>query len=149
MKDEPLNLRRDDLTLTTDRSRIDVDAALALLHTTYWAARMTREELVRAMENSMSFGVSRNDRLVAFARVVTDLTTYAYLTDVVVEEEERGRGISRWIIEEILAHPQLQYLRRITLLTGNAQDLYAKYGFSSDLGNLTYMELRPDRRGKH
>ena len=146
MNDRPLTRHRDEFLLTTDRTRIDVDAALALLQTTHWAAKMQRTELELAIDNSISFGVLRaSGELVAFARVVTDLATYAYLTDVVVEEQERGRGLSRWIIEEILAHPQLQGLRRFTLLTTNAQDLYAKYGFTSELGKLVYMELRGSR----
>jgi N-acetylglutamate synthase-like GNAT family acetyltransferase len=146
MNDRPLTRHRDEFLLTTDRTRIDVDAALTLLQTTHWAAKMQRTELELAIDNSISFGVLRDSgELVAFARVVTDLATYAYLTDVVVEEQERGRGLSRWIIEEILAHPQLQGLRRFTLLTTNAQDLYAKYGFTSELGKLVYMELRGSR----
>jgi GNAT superfamily N-acetyltransferase len=148
MNDRPLNLTRDDLSLTTDRRRIDLDAALALLRTTYWAAQMQRDELARAIENSICYGVTRGPRLVGLARVITDLATYAYLTDVVVEEQERGRGISRWMIEEILKHPQLQGLRRFSLLTGDAQDVYARYGFSAELGGLTYMELRPEKKQK-
>ena len=63
------------------------------------------------------------------ARAVTDLTTFAYLADVFVQEDYRGRGVAKWLMECVMAHPSLQGFRRWTLVTRDAQSLYQKYGF--------------------
>jgi N-acetylglutamate synthase-like GNAT family acetyltransferase len=81
--------------------------------------------------------------LIGFPRVVTDLATYGYLTDVVVTTERRGRGIGTWLTECILAHPDLQGFRRLALLTRDAEALYAEAGFVTGAGTLVYMERRP------
>jgi ribosomal protein S18 acetylase RimI-like enzyme len=86
---------------------------------------------------------SRGACLVGFARVVTDLATYGYLTDVVVAGEQRGRGVGGWLTECVLAHPELQGFRRITLLTRDAEALYLKAGFVRGAGPLVYMERTP------
>lgn len=136
---------RDGLVLTTDRARIDVDAVLAMLVASHWGGSMTRPVLERAIENSLCFGVYDGERQVGFARAVTDLTTYAYLTDVIVAGDMRGRGIGSWMVEAILAHPELQGLRRIALWSRDAPWLYARYGFTEDLPGSHYMELRAKR----
>ena len=133
-----------DYTLTTDADRIPVDAALALLKTTYWAQELTRQALVRAMDHSLCFGVLKGDDLIGFARVVTDRATFAYITDVVIASDARGQGLGHWLTGRMLEHPDLQGLRRICLVTGDAVDLYADFGFETGAGTLTYME----RRGK-
>jgi len=143
VNDLPVRFDRDDLVVTTDRRLIDPDAALALLHSTFWAADMTRETLARAIDNSISFGLLRGDQLIGFGRVVTDMATYAYWTDVVIADEYRGRGLGRWLSECMLAHPALQGLRRVALLTRDAASMYARVGFSVGPGALVYMEHRP------
>jgi N-acetylglutamate synthase-like GNAT family acetyltransferase len=130
------------LTITTDITRLDVDTALALLHRTPWARDMPRERLVTAMAHSLCFGVLQNEALVGFARVVTDRATFAYLTDVVIAERVRGRGIGRRLLEVIIAHPDLQGLRRFALLTEDGVSLYGRHGFQVGAGSLTYMERR-------
>lgn len=148
MRDRVFEDTRGPLTLTTDRQRIDVDAVFALLAVEHWGWQVTRPILERSIENSVCIGVydtSRHDRQLSFARVVTDLATYAYLTDVVVAREARGQGIGQWMIEAVLAHPDLQGLRRVTLLTRDAQELYRKFGFTTEMPTSTYMELRPQR----
>jgi GNAT superfamily N-acetyltransferase len=77
---------------------------------------------------------------VGFARVITDLATYAYLSDVFVLESHRGQGLSKWLMECVLAHPELQGLRRLALFTRDAQGLYARYGFGPARGTSTYLE---------
>jgi ribosomal protein S18 acetylase RimI-like enzyme len=144
--DRPITWRREDLAVTTDRSRIDVDEALALLQTTFWAAEMPREQLARAIENSVTFGVVQGSRLVGFARVVSDLATYAYWTDVVIAEQLRGRGYGEWLARCMLEHPELQGLRRVALLTREAEGLYRRLQFGSDLGDHVYLERRPPKR---
>jgi N-acetylglutamate synthase-like GNAT family acetyltransferase len=122
---------------------MDVDAVLALLRTTFWASDMKRNVLARAIENSVCFAVFEQHLLIGFGRIVTDLATYAYWTDVVIAEESRGRGLGQWLSECMLAHPDLQNLRRVTLLTRDAAQLYARVGFTEGAAPLVYMERRP------
>jgi ribosomal protein S18 acetylase RimI-like enzyme len=151
MNDRPIEWRRGDVVLSTDRTRLDVDAVYAMLRATYWAASMDRPALERAIENSLCVGVYEDDRMVAFARAVTDLSTYAYLTDVIVADGHRGRGYGSWMVELFLEHPELQGLRRIALLTRDAQRLYEPFGFTAGVsGGSTYMEIRaPKSIGTH
>jgi ribosomal protein S18 acetylase RimI-like enzyme len=108
---------------------------------------MTRALLERAVDNSLCVGVYRGAEQVGFLRIVTDLTTFAYFTDVIVGESARGQGIGSWMVRAALDHPDLQGLRRFALLTRDAQTLYEKFGFSAtDLSASTYMELRPGTR---
>ncbi|HEX9216555.1 MAG TPA: GNAT family N-acetyltransferase [Gemmatimonadales bacterium] len=142
MQDVPIEVRRGALRLSTDRQHLDHAAVLALLRTTYWGGSLTPEVLARALQNSICFAVFDGPTLIAFGRAVTDLATYAYWTDVVVAETHRRRGIGTWLSETMLAHPQLQGLRRVSLLTRDATRLYAKLGFTPSSGSLTYMEYR-------
>jgi GNAT superfamily N-acetyltransferase len=143
MDDSPFEIRRGELIISTDRSRIDLDAALTLLRSTHWGGGMSRDTLTRAIANSVCFGMYRGRELIGLGRVVTDLATYAYWTDVVIAQPHRGRGLGRWLSDSMLGHPELQNLRRVALLTRDAADLYARMGFSQGPGSLIYMERRP------
>ena len=143
MDDPPLAFRRDQFVVTTDRSRMDLDAVLALLHTTFWARDMNRAVLERAIANSVVFALFEGELLIGFGRAITDLATYAYWTDVVIAPTSRGRGLGRWLSECMLAHPGLQGLRRVALLTRDAAELYAGVGFNRGAGPLVYMERIP------
>ena len=144
MDDRPIKDRRGDLVLSTDRTRIDVDSVLGLLRASHWGGAMTRPVLERAIENSVCFGVyDSSGRQLGFARAVSDLATYAYLTDVIVTDDARGRGIGSWMVESVLTHPDLQGLRRIALWTRTARRLYERFGFNADFSMSTYLELRP------
>ena len=143
MNDLPIELRRGEFVLTTDRALMTPSAILRLLQDTHWGGGMTLEVLERAMANSVCFALFERNSLVGFGRAVTDLATYAYWTDVVIAESYRSRGLGRWLSECMLAHPDLQGLRRVTLLTRDAADLYAGVGFSVGPGSLIYMERRP------
>ena len=140
--DLPVEERRDDYVLTTNRPHIPVDEALALLHTTFWAGEMRRETLQRAMQNSVCAAVLHNSRVVAFARAVTDLATYAYVCDVVVDPAHGRRGLAQWMMRTFLSHPQMQGFRRFSLMTTTAKALYQKFGFT-DRPDSWYMELKP------
>ncbi|HEY9226323.1 MAG TPA: GNAT family N-acetyltransferase [Gemmatimonadaceae bacterium] len=148
MNDQLVEEVRDGLVLTTDRARIKVDQVLSMLHASHWGAALTRPVLERAIAESLCFSVldhTNDGRQLGFARAVTDLATYAYLTDVIVAEDARGRGIGSWMVEAIVGHPDLQGLRRIALLTRNAQRLYERFGFTTEPPPSVYMELRTRR----
>ena len=142
MNDRLIEDRRDATLLSTDRARLDLDAVLAMLHDSHWGGAVTLDVLRRAVRNSLCVGVYEGERQLAFARAVTDLATYSYLTDVIVAPDARGRGIGSWMIGALLRHPDLQGLRRIALLTRDARPLYEKFGFTTDPPRSTYMELR-------
>ena len=125
---------RPDYEITTDPARIDVVAAHAFLGKTYWATGIPLATVRRAFANSVCVAAFDGDKQVAFARAVTDRATFAYLADVYVLEEHRGRGLSRQIVGALLAHPDLSGLRRMMLATRDAHGLYAKFGFTP-LGN--------------
>ena len=137
--------QRGDLLISTDRARIDVEAVLAMLHASHWGGGMSRRALERAIANSVCVGVyDASGRQLAFARAVTDLATYAYLTDVIVVEAARGKGLGKWMTQLIVAHPDLQGLRRMALWTRSARGLYEQFGFSTETPPMsTYMEIRP------
>lgn len=142
MNDLPQEWRRGTLAVSTDRSRLNLDAALGLLRATRWAASMTRDGLARAVEESITFAMHDGADLVGLARVVTDRSTYGYLTDVIIAEGRRGQGLGRWLVECVLDHRDLQTLRRLTLLTAEAPWLYEKFGFSPLTGPSAYMEIK-------
>jgi len=143
MNDRVIEERRGDLVLSTDRSRLELSVILEMLHDSHWGGAVTRSVLERAVANSVCVGVYHGEEQLAFARAVTDLATYAYLTDVIVAPHARGRGLGSWMIEAFLAHPDLQGLRRVALFTRDAESLYEKFGFSTDMPASTYMEMRP------
>ena len=127
----PTDVNRPPFTISTDRSRIDVDLVIGFLASrSYWAPGMPREVLERAIAGSLCFGIYEGAAQVGFARVITDAATFAYLSDVFVLESHRGRGLSKWLMDVILAHPSLQGLRRFNLVTSDAQELYARFGFT-------------------
>ena len=120
----------DGFTIDTDKELLDLDAIQKfLVEDSYWARERTLEQTRTAIENSICFGVYHNGRQIGFARVVSDLATFAYVGDVYVTEEFRGRGISKRLMEAVIAHPDLQGLRRWVLATRDAHSLYEKYGF--------------------
>ena len=141
MNDAIYERRRGDLLLSTDRARLDVDQIHRELATTYWAGGIPREVVERAIAGSISFGLYERGVLVGFARVISDLATYAYLADVFIVEPQRGRGLGDWLVESILLHPQLQGLRRFALITRDAGPLYARHGFAAPADPSGYMEI--------
>jgi GNAT superfamily N-acetyltransferase len=122
--------RRDGYLISTDASMLDLEVVHAYLSRSYWAAGVPEDVVRRSIENSLCFGVYRGEEQAGFARVVTDRATFAYLADVFVLEEHRGRGIGKWLVEVILSHPDLQGLRRWMLATRDAHDLYRRYAFT-------------------
>ena len=141
MNDAIFERHRGDLLVSTDRARIDVDLIHRVLASTYWASGIPRDVVDRAIAGSIAFGLYEQGRQVGFARVISDMATYAYLADVLIVEECRGRGLGDWLVETIRLHPQLQGLRRFALITRDAGPLYARHGFVSPPEPSGYMEI--------
>jgi N-acetylglutamate synthase-like GNAT family acetyltransferase len=118
--------------ITTDPARIDVDVVHRYLsETSYWARHIPRELVQRSIDNSLNFAVLAPDgRQVGFARVVTDKAAFAWLADVFILPDEAGRGLGKALMAAIVAHPDLQGLRRFALGTRDAHGLYAQFGFT-------------------
>lgn len=128
--------------ISTDKERLQFDVIQRFLaDDSYWAQNRTPEQTRRAIENSICFGVYSGDAQIGFARVVSDLSTFAYLGDVFILEEFRGKGLSKRLMKAILAHPELQGLRRWILATADAHGLYEQYGFSALKHPERWMEL--------
>lgn len=124
-----LETHRDNLTISTDPSRLDLDAITAMLARAYWAKGRTRDVIARYIQYSLVFGLYDGERQIGLARIVSDYTTFAWLCDVFIHEDYRGKGLGKWLLETIIAHPDLQGLRRFILMTRDAHGLYAQYGF--------------------
>lgn len=116
--------------ISTERSRLDLDLIHRFLTNSYWAEGIPRTTVERSIENSLCFGIFDRDEQVGFARVITDRATFAYLGDVFIIESHRGRGLSKQLIRAIMEHPELQGLRRWSLVTRDAHKLYEQFGFT-------------------
>jgi N-acetylglutamate synthase-like GNAT family acetyltransferase len=131
----------DNCRISSDPIHMDVSAIHAYLTRSYWAQGIPYETVAKSIECSLCFGVFQGNRQIGFARVITDKATYAYLCDVYILEEYRGSGLARRLMETVSGHPDLQNLRRFTLVTRDAHGLYEKFGFKSlDKPNL-HMEI--------
>jgi GNAT superfamily N-acetyltransferase len=131
---------RNGYTITTDARHFDLACIHGYLTQSYWAEGIPLEVVRRSIEHSLCFGIFHGEDQVGFARIISDYATYAYLADVFVLEEYRGKGLSKWLMECIVAHPDLQGLRRWMLATRDAHKLYEKYGFTPLAKPERYME---------
>lgn len=120
----------DDYDISTDTARFDFEAIHACLTQSYWSPGIPRTTVERAAANSLCFGVFHAGKQVGFARMITDRATFAYLADVYVLEAHRGKGVSKKLMAFIMAHPDLQGLRRMMLATRDAHGLYTQFGFT-------------------
>jgi GNAT superfamily N-acetyltransferase len=128
--------------ISTEMSRLDVEMIHQFLSTeSYWAKNRTIEQTRTAIENSICFGIYFDQQQVGFARVIADRATFACIGDVFIIEEFRGRGLGKMLMNEMLAHPELQNLRRWVLATKDAHGLYEQFGFSALKFPERWMEL--------
>lgn len=133
--------QRGNYTISTDPKKLDLEVIHGYLTRCYWAEGIPRETVQRSIGGSLCFGIYNGAQQIGFARVITDFATYAYLADVFVIESHRGLGLSKWLMECILAHPELQGLRRWSLVTRDAHGLYARFGFVVPPAPERYMEM--------
>lgn len=142
--------RRDSFLISTNPELLDLNAIHAALTSSYWSPGIPRDIVARGLANCLAFGVydtaqprpdSAKPSQIGLARVISDKATFAYLSDVYILEPYRGRGLSKWLMDTILAHPDLQGLRRFCLLTRDAHGLYARYGFKPMPDPSRFMQL--------
>jgi len=141
-----IEAQRNDYCISTDKARLEVSAIHAYLTRSYWSPGIPKAVVEKAIAGSLCFGLfSEQGNQVGFARAITDGATFAYLADVYVLEEHRGKGLGKWMVETILAHPSLQGLRRILLATRDAHELYAPFGFKALATPESFMSIhRPN-----
>ncbi|MBL8831851.1 MAG: GNAT family N-acetyltransferase [Rhodospirillales bacterium] len=133
--------RADGYVVSDEPARIDRTRVYGWISNAYWAAGIPRDVFERSVDGAMCFGVYAPDGAqVGFARVMTDRATFGYLGDVFVVPELRGRGLSKFLLDSIFGHPDLQGFRRWSLATRDAHALYARYGFAPLADPLRYME---------
>ena len=122
----------DDLEISTDRARLDVDLIHDFLsRLSYWAAGRSRDLVQRSLANSLCFGAYLGGRQVGFGRVITDYAVFGYLADVFVVPDMRGRGIGKALMQAVMDHPDVSGLKVILLRSTDAASLYARYGFEA------------------
>lgn len=133
--------RRGEYSISTDAARLDVELIHKFLsESSYWATGRPREVVERSIRHSLAFGVYQGKRQIGFARVVTDYATFAWIADVFIVDEFRGRGLGGWLSEVMIAHPQLQGFRRWALATKDAHELYRRVGFQELKSPARWME---------
>ena len=131
--------------ITTDRSQLDTELIHRFLsEESYWAKGRSREAVERSIENSLCFGAFDGGKQVGFARAITDYATFVYIADVFVIDDYRGRGVGKMIMQAIIEHPSLQGLRRWSLVTRDAHELYRQFGFGELKNPERHMEILND-----
>ena len=142
---ENFRVKRGEYEITTDKGKLDFDVIHGFLSQSYWSSGIPMDTVKKAAQNAVTFGIYHGKQQVGYARVITDFTTFAYLADVFIVENERGKGLSKWLVETILAAPFLQGLRRWMLATRDAHGLYQQYGFTPLENPDIFMQVnRPD-----
>lgn len=124
-----MDTSKDSFTISTDKHKLNVPYIHQFLTTSYWAENIPIEIIKKSIEGSVCFGVYDGGDQIGFARVITDMATFGYLADVFIDEKYRGLGLSKWLMEIIMADPNLQGFRNWQLATRDAHGLYAKFGF--------------------
>ena len=133
--------RKNNYLISTDPVKLQPDMIYAFLARAYWSQGRPTTVIDRSIKNSLCFGLYDGDQQIGFSRVVTDYATYAWLCDVFIHEDHRGRGLGKWLLACILAHPDLQYLKRWALATSDAHGLYRQFGFTELMNPEKHMEL--------
>ena len=140
MIESTLNIK-DNLNISTDRNTINICDLLKLYKQTYWAKDRNEEFILKTIDNSLCFSLLYKDNLIGFTRVVTDYCDFAYLADVIIHENYRDNKFGTFLIENVVNELRLKGIRRICLLTRDAQDFYKRFGFNNTHTPLNYMEI--------
>ena len=137
-----LEYYRDDLVISTDKSKLQINIIHGFLQNMYWCKNIPIEVVKKSIEHSLVYGIYGKKDQIGFARVITDYATFAYLADVFVINQYRGKGLSKWLMECILDNPELKTLRTWMLKTKDAHGLYAQFGFIRTKTPERVMELK-------
>lgn len=138
----PLTIYKEEYCISTEKSKLDLRAVHQFLSTeAYWCLNIPLSTVQQAAAHSLTFGVYHHEQQIGYARVISDYTTIAYLGDVYILPEHRGRGLSKWLMETIMNHTNLQGLRRWILLTADAHGLYRQFGFTDIASPERWMEI--------
>jgi len=133
---------KDGYCISTEIDKLDLKVIHHFLSTqAYWSINIPFEKVQTAAKNSLNFGLYFKEKQIGYARVISDFSTIAYLGDVFIIEEFRGHGLSKWLMDIVMNHPNLQELRRWILLTGDAHELYKKFGWTPIANPDKWMEL--------
>ena len=127
---EPFEIHKEQFLISTDKEKLDLQVIADMLSRSYWASGRSQSQLIRALDRSLVFGLFDENRQIGLARVVSDFSIFAYLCDVIIHEDYRGRGLGTWLIHNVMAYPDLQGLRRWLLATRDAHELYRKFGWN-------------------
>ncbi len=129
---EHLTIYKDGFCISTDPAKLDLKAIHHFLNTqSYWSQGITFEKVQKAAAHSITFGLYHNGQQAGYTRVISDQTSFAYICDVFVLPEFRGRGLSKWLMQTVSSHPELQGLRRWVLATKDAHGLYSQFEFTA------------------
>jgi GNAT superfamily N-acetyltransferase len=132
-------------TISADKTLLQTEVIVEFLHRSYWGKDTPTKTILTSIENSICFGVYYKEKQIGFARVISDKATFAYLADVFILEEHRKKGLSKWLVQYILAYHELQGLRRWMLATLDAHDIYKQFGFAHLYDPSRYLEVfKPD-----
>ncbi|MBP2167320.1 GNAT superfamily N-acetyltransferase [Erwinia toletana] len=140
--------QRDDYLLSSDAAKLDIDwIHHQLSQHSYWAKDQPREMTLRSLAGSLPFGIYWQRQQVGFGRLITDYTRFAYLSDVIIDAEHRGRGLGRWFAQSVVTHPDLPTVRRWLLATDDAHEVYRRAGWRAVAQPERLMEYaRADRQ---
>jgi len=137
-----ITIYKDNFCISTDKSKLDIDTIHQFLSTkAYWCINIPKDTVQTSIQHSLCFGVYQDHKQIGFARIISDFSTIAYLSDVFILDEYRGQGLSKWLIKNIMIHPGLQGLRRWILLTGDAHGLYRQFGWTEIADPNRWMEI--------
>lgn len=130
--------------ISTDHEKLDMNYIHHFLSTeSYWAKNIPLDIVKQAVQGSLCFGVYENDKQIGFARVITDYATFGYLADVFIDKHYRGKGLSKALMNEIMAHQNIKKLRRFMLATLDAHSLYTQFGFTQLSEPNRFLEIKP------
>lgn len=118
-----------EIQITTDKSLLQLNIIHSVLKESYWSKNIPIEIVKRSIDNSLCFGVYIENKQIGFCRVITDKATFAYLADVFIVDEHKGKGYSKLLMKYVMAYPELQGLRKFLLGTADAHGLYKQFGF--------------------
>lgn len=148
---EPFQVQQNEFLISTDGQKLDIP----LIHTflsgdSYWSQGIPLEAVERSLKHSLCFGLYHREQQIGFARVITDYATFAYVGDVFVVPAWRRKGLSKWLVQTILEHPELQGFRRWLLVTADAHGLYEQFGFTCITQPEKFMQIHdPDVYKQH